>query len=114
MNDIACHALMPSSGTGVTAWKSQASNEGGEQRLVDQARLDEAVGRAERQDGRPAAAGAPGHLPHQQGAAAVERHQEQQRGQLPDGDVAQQVLPHPRGEHEQADHGSEAHHGGKY
>jgi hypothetical protein len=27
-NDIACHALMPSAGTGVTAWKSQVSKEG--------------------------------------------------------------------------------------
>ncbi|GAA3281223.1 hypothetical protein GCM10020218_034660 [Dactylosporangium vinaceum] len=83
---------------------------GVEQRLVDQAGLDHAVGRAQQQDRRPPAPVAAGDLADQQGAPAVHRDQERQAREDPDAQVAQQILADERGEHQQAGDGTESTH----
>ncbi len=83
--------------------------EGGvEERSVEQAGLDQTVGGAQDEDRGPAPAGPPRHFPDEQGAAAVQRDEERQRGEIAYRHVAQQILADQRGQQGQPEHGPEA------
>jgi hypothetical protein len=75
------------------------------QQLVDRALLDQRVRRRQQDHRRPAPAGAPGGLAHQQRAAAVQRCEHDAEAEFADREVPEQELPDEGCQQEQAQRG---------